>query len=298
MNADYEVLGLDPNLQHDKAAIRKAYRKRCLACHPDKHGSAEEFIALTAAYNRLIVSEGSAEKDAEVDMTTLMIDFLQSYILHLLSTAIAPKGAAASHAKPPPVRINISVALSEVYFCQTKKVVVKVARSGSTYERVPFYIVLDIDDFSVDASGCHMECVFEGKGDQGENETYGDVIIRVCVGAGAGAATSDSFEAVATQEGIDLACHVWVPLHEYIRGTTVTLKHLSGEELVVAAVPIREDVVRIDNQGFDKSGKLHVYFHADLSGLESLSEASVANLRDAQQNVRPKIEGRPRPKGT
>lgn len=52
--AEAEVLGLPEGAAAvDAAQVKAAYRKRCLACHPDKGGDSASFATLAAAYAKL-----------------------------------------------------------------------------------------------------------------------------------------------------------------------------------------------------------------------------------------------------
>ena len=49
----YEILQIEPPLEYEK--VRRAYRKLSLQFHPDKGGSAEEFIKIKEAYDDLML---------------------------------------------------------------------------------------------------------------------------------------------------------------------------------------------------------------------------------------------------
>jgi len=49
----YEILQIEPPLEYEK--VRRAYRKLSLQFHPDKGGSAEEFIKIKNAYDDLML---------------------------------------------------------------------------------------------------------------------------------------------------------------------------------------------------------------------------------------------------
>jgi len=53
--ANLKVLGLTPQ-QADPREVRAAFKRRSLACHPDKGGSVEEFRMLVKAYESLVVA--------------------------------------------------------------------------------------------------------------------------------------------------------------------------------------------------------------------------------------------------
>lgn len=57
----YETLGVDKSADQDE--IKKAYRKKAMASHPDQGGDAEEFHALTLAYDTLSDDEARKEYD-------------------------------------------------------------------------------------------------------------------------------------------------------------------------------------------------------------------------------------------
>ena len=49
-----QILDLDPYSQHNREDIKKAYKKKALECHPDKHyGINEKFIKVKFAYEVL-----------------------------------------------------------------------------------------------------------------------------------------------------------------------------------------------------------------------------------------------------
>ena len=231
MEADYELLGLDPEKHYTPVDIRKAYRKRCLTCHPDKRGSAEEFLAITEAYNKLSKlptirkpndpndpNEPNEPNDPNdpnepyrsktLNKASTMINLLQSYIVHLLKTNIQVPST-------PPIRLNIYVSLGDVYHCLTKKVVVKVARDVNIYDSVPFYIILNKSSFNEKG---YMECVFKEKGDYRKC----DVIIGVSI------KTEPGFNLIP-EKPLDIACSIYAPLRDYLMGFTFQMPYINGK---------------------------------------------------------------------
>jgi DnaJ-class molecular chaperone len=133
---DLRILGLQRGAT--KKEIRKAYKRLCLKCHPDKKGSAEEFIQLNEAYNRLMErhdtahpseqDDSSSSDDDGVNFYKKMFDIFQQYILELLKNNVATSNEIPKVGKMDPVVIKLPVTLDEIYTRAVKCVVVKVSR--------------------------------------------------------------------------------------------------------------------------------------------------------------------------
>lgn len=78
----YETLGVDRTA--DKATIRRAYRRKAKAAHPDGGGSQDKFGALTKAHDVLTDDERRAKYDATGDIDEKTIDNTQGEILQLV----------------------------------------------------------------------------------------------------------------------------------------------------------------------------------------------------------------------
>lgn len=65
-----DLLGLDPNLKHPPAEVKKAWRKKCNDHHPDKGGDPQEFIKVTHAYKMLTDPSYRHEQERKVKPET------------------------------------------------------------------------------------------------------------------------------------------------------------------------------------------------------------------------------------
>ncbi|MFB6135388.1 MAG: ferredoxin Fer [Halobacteriaceae archaeon] len=86
MDSPYEVLGLDPDA--DEADVVRAYRRRVKEAHPDQGGSAAEFEAVKAAYERLSSGVDDAALDVpeedeadETDLEDAHVEYLNYEVL-------------------------------------------------------------------------------------------------------------------------------------------------------------------------------------------------------------------------
>lgn len=158
-----------------------------------------------------------------------MIDFLQSYVVHLLENMVQPKPP-----RPKPVMVTIGVSLADVYHERVKKVVVRTMGAGP----VSLYIQLDREEFN---DGC-MECVYEGKGDI-KDGVVGDVVIVAKL------EPALQFELHPTRQH-DIVYRLHAPLHDYLYGFDHSFVHLSGETIHVRMTPLVSDEIVINNHGF------------------------------------------------
>lgn len=78
----YTILGVERTA--DKATIRRAYRKRAKAAHPDGGGDKEKFGALTKAHDLLTDDERRARYDATGDVSEKTPDNTQGEILQIV----------------------------------------------------------------------------------------------------------------------------------------------------------------------------------------------------------------------
>lgn len=79
MPSFYEVLEIDPDALPD--AVRAAYRRKLLECHPDKTGVSTSSVsvdAIKAAYDALSTEEARAKYDKELHESTKKQGFLIS----------------------------------------------------------------------------------------------------------------------------------------------------------------------------------------------------------------------------
>jgi DnaJ-class molecular chaperone len=222
---DLRILGLQRGAT--KQDIRKAYKRLCLKCHPDKKGSAEEFIQLNEAYNRLMERHdtrhpreqddagGSGDDDA-VNFYKKMFDIFQQYILELLKNNVATSNDTTPSprvGKVDPVVIKLPVTLEDICAKAVKCVVVKVSRRYDIMMREEKEVLY------VSLFNYQKRYIVENKGDDcapeddvnGSPLERGDVHIELDV-------QPHEMVRICSRNRFNLVCERQLGLPEYITG--------------------------------------------------------------------------------
>lgn len=107
----YAALGV--NRSCDKAAIRRAYRRKAKAMHPDNGGSAEQFGALKLAHDVLMDETRRAKFDATGTIDETAPDNEMSETLSLVSTALGQIILALMQSGVEPERADLMLRLRQ-----------------------------------------------------------------------------------------------------------------------------------------------------------------------------------------
>lgn len=193
----YEVLGVSITANFD--TIRKAYRKKALEYHPDKHKDADDshFIKVNQAYQ--ILSDPNKRKVYDVtrqqptlkqsdfqEIIRLFISILCKTFANVPSTQEHPdqeppkpqqptKPQQTNHILKKSLKLNVPITLEEMYRGDFKKVKVKVRKQSND--------IWDSQILYIQCSECEHEkpIVFENKGDAYYNDNNqlvrGDIVI-------------------------------------------------------------------------------------------------------------------------
>lgn len=142
----YEILQIPKNATADE--IKKAYRKLSLKCHPDKGGSADDFIKINMAFQFLNKPTPTRE------FYEIFIDLLKRMF------------AASAPSAPSATVINLKMTLKELYMGAIKKISVKVMRNNTLVIQNIYLSLLD-----------HQPTyTYTGLGDNG-----GDILVKLDV---------------------------------------------------------------------------------------------------------------------
>ena len=137
MNDYYGLLGVSKQeMDQDADSLKRAYRKRALELHPDKHpDSSEEFKRMLSAYNILSDSELRAVVDVlgnDVDCPKEVLEQVKSIFPNMqISTAcelardVVPNLLRCTHSSPADlVELSLSITRND---CRWLKIVAGIA---------------------------------------------------------------------------------------------------------------------------------------------------------------------------
>lgn len=233
MEADFLFLGVSPFAT--KEEIRRAYKKKCLLYHPDKRSggkgqtSAEEFIHLTEAYQRVMKSKDTSTTDSAEDgdqpdyeMYSYLIDILIHFLRHQFVAPPHPNTKSSTALLPGDVIVPCIVTPQEVFQKDVKKMVIKVQLNDQgLMGKEECYIALDT---------FQSVYTFKGKGDA-VGGRRGDLHVRLNVQC------PEPFS-WDPQTPFDACMDHEVTLTEAIWGFSHTFEYLDGSEVVLVHPPL------------------------------------------------------------
>jgi len=206
---DYELMGVDRNVTLDE--LRKAYKRLCLQYHPDKNGSATDFIRLTEAYRNIQRNiertTGTPSPEADYSLISFMCDMLMGYIKKVRSGKNI-------------IRLQIHAKLEDVVNEKIKRVTLNVQRLKDSV------VVKERKDLYIGLCAYQDMYVFKGVGDEYAPKEYGDVVVQVLIDCEAGYSVLDGKHGTILYE-------LYVPVYTYLYEDHVSFTYLDKSTLVV-----------------------------------------------------------------
>ncbi|MDA9216512.1 DnaJ domain-containing protein [bacterium] len=206
------VLGLNEDASLEE--IKKKYRKLSLKCHPDKEGgSAEEFIKISEAYEKLNSGELEMNNNKDVNVE----NFNAGDFFHFFNNPNISNFQNIRINKPAAIIKRVELTLKQCYL--GAMIPVDIERNiieGNTLKKESENIYVNIKK-GIDANEI---IIYRGKGHITDNGIQGDVKIIFVI------KEDENFE----RNGLDLIYKKTISLKEALCGCNFQMDHLSGKK--------------------------------------------------------------------